>query len=1086
MHELASELCREFAVSEFDDVLQALRGSSAGLASFVRQHLGSKEMLLVLVDQLEELFRYHEEADPTGETDDDIAFVKLLLAAAGQSRHPLPGLDDLPIYVVTTIRSEYLGQCPRFRGLPEALNESQYLIPRLTRDQQHDVIEGPIGLSGTSIEPALVQRLLEDLNDNPDQLPALQHALMRTWEYSATAREQGKAITLTDYEAVGGMTDALDQDANEVYESLSSDDITRTTTRRLFQRLVAPDKETRSPTSFSELLAVTAADESDLNKVLDIFKKRGFLTVSDNKHRIVDITHESLIRGWKQLRTWVQEEEESAENYRRLADTAARYSKGEALLFVDPELEVMLNWREKTKPNAAWADRYDSRFTQAMDFLEQSGKQRDKQQQESELRLLRLIGLILPVLALTFGALLYVVINSLSGFAEREENRRLLYDANVFFASDAMQSGQFTLAQARLNESLNEDLRELRGFEWFHVWRAIHADAATLVGHSGAVVSVAFSQDGKTIASASTDKTVRFWETATRKELITIPGDRVLSVASSPNGKALAFASNDHSVKLWDSSARKELTVLSEHSGPVLAIAFSHDGKILASASADQTVKLWDTAMHNVLATLPSHSRNIRSLAFSPDGTLAIAGEHIVRLWNTTTRRELTTITASGVSSVAFSPNGKIFAFTGDDHTVRLWDTVAHKELAPLSGHSNSVSSIVFSPDGNTLASASEDKTVKLWDITARKEVATLSGHFAAILSVAFSPDGKTLASASADNTVKLWDTARVVLGHSRAVVSIAFSHDGQTLASASDETVRLWDTATRTEMVSLLGHLDSVVSITFSPDGKTLASASNDKTVKLWDIATRTELFTLSSHSGFVRSVAFSPDGKTLASASEDNTLRLWDTATGKQVATLSGHSGPVVSVAFTPDGLNLASGSFDNTVKLWDSVACKELVTCKELATLSGHSGFVLSVAFSPDGKTLASASVDKTVKLWDTPTFKGKFWGKPTFNELATLSGHSGTVRSIAFSIDGKTLASVGDDNTVKLWDITSHEQVANLSGHSSFVSSVAFSPDGKALASGSNDKTVRLWLAATYQEVEERSRRPELAKLLENPR
>lgn len=1075
MHELAATLCGEFAAAKFDDVLHLLRSSSAGLARVAQQHLGEGERLLVLVDQFEELFRYREDAHAGGETNDDAAFVKLLLAAAGESEHPLPGFDDLPVYVVTTMRSDFLGKCSRYRGLPEALNQSQYLIPRLTREQQRDVIEGPVAMVGAAMEPALVQRLLNDLGDNPDQLPALQHALMRTWEQSSGARAAGAAIAVEDYEAVGGMADALNRDADRVYESLSTNKTTAAITRRLFQRLVqpaAPGSETRSPTAFSKLVAVTAADPGELKRIITVFQERGFLTVSGDDDPIVDIPHESLIRGWQRLTTWVQEEARSAAIYRRLADQAALYANKEASLLVDPQLQVTMNWREETKPNEAWAMRYDPRFGLAMQFLEQSMVERESASQRAELqrrrtlKRTRLIALVLgTLLLLAIIASVFAVFQLKRAQTERDRSSRLLYDSNVYFASSAIASGQFTLARERLDELLDEGLRELRGFEWFYLWQAANADDATLSGHSGSVNSVAFSPDGRTLASASADSTVKLWDVAARKELATLSGhsEYLRSVAFSADGRILASASDDETVKLWDTAARKELATLSAQSGPVNSVAFSPDGRTLASGSS--ALKLWDIDTRKELATLSGVYGIVYAVAFSPDGTtLASTFRNTVRLWDTATRKEVATLDHSGfVFSLAFSPDGKILASAGFDKTVRLWDTAARKELAILSGHSDPVNSLAFSSDGRTLA-ASADKIVKLWNTIERKGLATLSGHSSTVYSLAFSPDGRTLASTSFDNTVKLWNTAErkelaSLSGHSGSVDTATFSPDGRTLASASaDNTVKLWDSAERKELVTLSGHSDPVNSVAFSPDGRTLASASEDKTVKLWDVATRKEVATL-SHSRSVMSVAFSPDGKTLASGSEDNTVKLWDTATRKEMATLSGHSDYVRSVAFSPDGKSLASASDDKTVKLWD------VGTRKEIATLSGHYSLVSSVAFSPDGKTLASGCNDKTVKLWDIATLK----------EVTTLSGHSSNVYSVAFSPDGKTLASASEDQTVKLWDTSARKELATLSGHSRGASSVTFSPDGKTLASTGFDGTVKLWFAATEEEVEERRRR-----------
>lgn len=445
MNELAAALCREFAIPKSEAVLRMLCGGTSGLARVARQYLGCKEKLLILVDQFEELFRYREEAEVAGETDVGAAFVKLLLAAAGESAHPQPEFDNLPVFVVTTMRSDFLGECSRFRGLPEALNKSQYLIPRLTREQQRDVIEGPISMAGASIEPALVQRVLNDLGDNPDQLPALQHALMCTWEQSATGRAQSEAITVANYEAVGGMADALDHDAERVYDLLSKG--AAAITRRLFQRLVqpgSPNSETRSLAALSELVAVTAVDIDNLKPIISIFEERGFLTISGDQDPIIDITHESLIRGWRRLTEWVQEEARSATIYRRLVDQAALYANGEAILLVNPQLQLTQKWCEETKPNEAWASRYDSRFAQAMKFLEQSLINQSEQQRRSHLKMLGVgtlfllaiggsiyatIGPMKPTFRelfgfLTIGVVLWRLLRFIRGFRHRLEMRK--------------------------------------------------------------------------------------------------------------------------------------------------------------------------------------------------------------------------------------------------------------------------------------------------------------------------------------------------------------------------------------------------------------------------------------------------------------------------------------------------------------------------------------------------------------------------------------------------------------------------------------------------------------------------------------
>ncbi|NEQ70424.1 MAG: hypothetical protein F6K21_34020 [Symploca sp. SIO2D2] len=356
--------------------------------------------------------------------------------------------------------------------------------------------------------------------------------------------------------------------------------------------------------------------------------------------------------------------------------------------------------------------------------------------------------------------------------------------------------------------------------------------------------------------------------------------------------------------------------------------------------------------------------------------------------------------------------------------------------------HQNSVTSVSFSPNGKLLASGSWDNTIKIWDLEEGEELLTLSGHQSSVKSVSFSPDGKLLASGSWDNTTKIWDLEEggeplTLSGYQFGTESVSFGPGGKLLASGSGNKIKIWNLEERGELLTLSGHQSSVKSVSFSPNGKFLASGSSDKTIKIWDLEEGGEPLTLSRHQDPVYSVSFSPDGKFLASGSYDKTIKIWNLEKGGEPLTLSGHQAWVNSVSFSPNGKFLASGSYDKTIKIWN------LEKEGELLTLSGHQYSVTSVRFSPDGKLLTSGSSDKTIKIWNLE--KG---GEPL-----TLSGHQYSVTSVSFSPDGKLLASGGEDHTVKIWDLEKREEPLTLSGHQDSVFSVRFSPNGKLLASGS---------------------------------
>ncbi len=605
-----------------------------------------------------------------------------------------------------------------------------------------------------------------------------------------------------------------------------------------------------------------------------------------------------------------------------------------------------------------------------------------------------------------------------------------------------------------------------------------------LHGHTDAVTGVAFSPDGRTLASGSDDNTVRLWNVATHRQLgAPLRGHtgRVTNVAFSPDGRTLASGSNDDTVRLWNVATHKQIGApLTDHSNLVDSVAFSPDGRIVALAGSDNAVRLWSVATHKQLsAPLRSSASTIYSMAISPDGrTLALAGsDNAVRLWSVATHKQIgapLTGHTTPVFSMAFSPDGRTLATGSYDKTVRLWNVATHKQLgASLSGHTGTVADVAFSPDGRTLASASSDKTVRLWSVATHKQLgAPLSGHTGTVADVAFSPDGRMLASASYDKTVRLWSVAihsqlgTTLRGHKNSVVGVAFSPDGRLLASASgmisgvgsdDNTVRLWNVATQRQVgAPLRSRAGTIYSLAVSPDGRTIASGTSSN-VTLWSIVTHRQVGALPARD-LVESVAFSPDGRMLASGgygpssastvASQGAVWLWSLATHRPLGTpLRTQGNPVNSVAFSPDGRMLASAS-SNTVTLW-SLATHRPVG----APLEGHTGRVESVAFSPNGRILASAGDDHTVRLWNVADHRQL--GAP-------LRGHTAIVETVAFSPDGRILASGSGDETVRLWSVATHTQLgAPLTGHTSFVFSVAFSPDGRMLASGGDDKTVKLW-------------------------
>ncbi len=862
-----------------------LRSSSAGLVNVLSDESQNKN-ILVLIDQFEELFRFKGRINKSNIHDDSLAFINLLVEAVQDETNN--------IYVALTMRSDFIGDCAQFSELTYLINKSHYLIPQMTRSQLQDAIEGPVSVGEGKIDSSLVQQLLNDLGDETDQLPILQHALMRTWEYWIEHREMDEKINIRHYQAIGGMQEALSQHANEAFNELNEEE--KVLCEKVFKAITekkGEDDGVRRPTRLNEIALICDTEIGDLESVLEVFRQSGrsFITPEQDKQidekSIIDISHESLIRIWSRLKKWVNDEAESASLYLRLAEAATLHQQGKSGLWGTPDLQLALNWQSKQKPTLEWAERYDLAYERTMSFLEHSKSAYETEQQLKELKARKtlkrarrtaLIFAGAAIISIGLGVLAfrqYIEADTQKQIAELNEVQALKNEqrakeneqkANLARLKEAEEREKAEIAQKEAEIAKEDAIKQKNEADRQKGIAEQKQEEATIA------MNLALKNEKEAIRARENEARQR--EIAEESERKAV-NQRMVSIAKAMALKsvmeedtdlkgltafqAYLFNFNHDGLKydpdIYDGLyyASKSLKndpyrSFSGHTDAVKAFVSSADGKYIYSTGSDGRVLQFNSNNPLTKPEMVKDSSNVVNDIILDKGgkTLICSDQTQIYFIDPQENKINKIIDISGIGQITqLEPStmpGKFYSI-GLDQTLRLWDKDKNEII-----HTNDtkINVITSCPAKNWLAIGDENGKIIILDMHSNKvlfEIHNGEEKKKGIYSIAFNDTGKMMAAGDLRGVVRLWNVnagvelVKVLTRHYARVNDIQFSKKTSQLATASwDKTVRIWNLNHLNDLpIVLKDHNDWVWSISFSHDDKYLLAGCRDNLIRVW-----------------------------------------------------------------------------------------------------------------------------------------------------------------------------------------------------------------------------------------------------------
>jgi energy-coupling factor transporter ATP-binding protein EcfA2 len=852
------------------DISETLRSNTDGLTVVISKILTSADdKMLLVIDQFEELFRYKRIGTGGVPDENSAGFINLIVNAVGQSSGS--------IYIIVTMRSDFIGECAHFQGFTQLINDSNYLVPHMSRSDYKEAIEGPVKYAGAKIDTALIETLLEDIGEKTDQLPVLQHALMRTWTHWQELDDPDRLLGYSDYDSVGKMSDAMSRHANEAYEELSVRG--REICEIMFKTITekgSDNKGVRHPSSIKTIAKVALCSNEELFDVIEKFRitSRSFITPRQNipldADSIIDLSHESIMRLWDRLREWVDEEAASVQMYLRLSEASAMYQQGKTSLWRPPDLQLAINWREENKPTLTWAERYNPAFERAMVYLKTSEKEYLAEEenkiklQKKQLRRSKIVAMILGTASIiSVGFMLFAFVKKIDADNQRLEAEKQRNEASVqrTLAVDNATLANQNAEQARIEKENADSQRVIA------VTNEQEATKQRRIADENAVIAT----EQRNLAVTNEKKALTNEQLAREQEAIAkTEKDNALRLRMVSIGKTM-------SIKSLQIQGQKDLQTLLAYQ----AYLFNKNNKGISN-DADIYSGLYNVAKQygsDFYKIFKGHSGKINSIAFVP-GTrefFTSGSDGKVLKWNLDNKDQSFQVIYTGLNDrievIAVSPDGGWLACGSDNSMIRMIPLKANQIGFELRGHTDMIKSLIFSIDGLYLYSAALDGKVLKWDIGAKTYSNVNTGSFQ-IKYIDLSSDGKQLAGISTSGSVLVWNPEQLT-GSSRIETTlkdikvVRFKPDENILALGDvNGNIELWDLVKKAKVSETKGHTAMINDIQFNNVNSQMATVGNDKTIKIWNAVDLNQPpVNITDNDGFVVAIEFSPDGKALLS---------------------------------------------------------------------------------------------------------------------------------------------------------------------------------------------------------------------------